>query len=338
MINISNYQNTDPLDYYRGAKDLPSLVLGMFFGLMIVMAVYNLFIYFSLKDKTYLLYVGTTVFSILTSLATNGIGDQFLWPNYIDLDSWIYLVFAGISMFFSSRFASVFLKLKENHKSLDKLMWGIAFLSLLLSVLSCFLTVEQVTPFGRWLVLLSFPSYIFVAIYSYNKGLKIAKFYIIAWAPYVLGLVITTMVGADWLTPNLLTLFSMEIGGALEIVLLSLALAYRIKEIQEENASISIQLQEYISKVIILEEKIQSKNTPEKKILEKKVEKIALAHQLTERETDVFMCLAKGLNNQKIADELFVSINTVKFHTRNIYQKLDIKKRNEINTRILFNQ
>ena len=264
FINIANNQNIDVLEYYRSNKDLPSLVLGMFFGLMIVMAIYNLLIYISLKDKAYLLYVGSTVFAVLTAIATNGIGDQFLWPNYNGLDSWIYLVFAGISMFYSSRFASVFLKLKENHKQLDTLMWIIAFLSLLLTVLSIFLTVEQVTPFGRWLVLLSFPSYIFVAIYAYKKGQKIAKYYIIAWIPYVLGLIVTTMFGAGWLKPSLLTVFSMEIGGALEIVLLSFALAYRIKVLRLELAAKELEKQQFKTKLleeqkIILEKQVQER-------------------------------------------------------------------------------
>lgn len=264
FVNISSYQSTDVLDYYRATKDLPSLILGMFFGLMIVMAIYNLLIYFSLKDKAYLLYVGTTVFSILTAVSTNNLGEQFLWINHKGLDSWIYLVFAGISMFFSSRFASVFLKLKENHKRLDSLMWIIAFLSLLLSILSIFLTVKQVTPFGRWLVLLSFPSYIFVAIYAYKNGLKIAKFYIIAWIPYVLGLVVTTMFGAGWLNSNLLTVFSMEIGGALEIVLLSFALAYRIKGMRIELAEKELEKEQFKTKLledqkIVLAKKVQER-------------------------------------------------------------------------------
>ena len=286
LINFSNFQNTDVLDYYRGTKDLPSLVLGMFFGLMIVMAIYNLLIYFSLKDKAYLLYVGTTVFSILTALASNGIGDQFLWPNHVGLDYWIYLVFAGISMFFSSRFASVFLKLKENHKRLDTLMWVIALLSLLLSILSIFLTVEQITPFGRWLVLLSFPSYIFVAAYAYKKGLKIAKFYIIAWIPYVLGLVVTTMFGAGWLTSNLITIFSMEIGGALEIVLLSFALAYRIKAMRIELAEKELEKEQFKTKLledqkIILEQQVK-KRTKELSIANETKDKFfaIIAHDL----------------------------------------------------------
>ena len=63
-INVIASQNAETLNNSRGVTDLPSLLLGMFFGLMIVMAIYNLFLYFSLKDKAYILYVGTTVFSI----------------------------------------------------------------------------------------------------------------------------------------------------------------------------------------------------------------------------------------------------------------------------------
>ena len=339
LLNFNSFavQNTQALNNLSVNTDLRSLLLGIFFGFMIVMAIYNLLLYFSLRDRAYLLYVGTTTFTIFTTLAINNISGQYFWPNYPDLDGIIYISFAGISMFFSSRFAAEFLKLKENHQLLDKFMWGIAYLSLLLTFFSAFLTIEQITPFGRWLVLTSFPSYIFVAIVAYKNGFTLAKFYIIAWIPYVLGLVVRTMHGAGWVPTNQLVLASIELGGALETVLLSLALAYRIKRMQEENNLINIQLQKYISQVITLEEKIESINTSEENTLEKRIESIALKHELTERETDVFLHLAKGYNNQKIANELFVSINTVKFHTRNIYEKLDVKKRNEINTRILFN-
>ena len=337
FINVLS-QSTTVINEINGKFDLDSLLTGVFFGLMIVMALYNLMLYFSLHDKAYLYYVGTTFFSILTTISTNRIGDQFLWPNSPGTDAYIYITFAGISMFFSSRFAAIFLKLKEKHKRLDNFMWVIAYLSLLLTVLSLFLTIEQITPFGRWLVLLSFPSYIIVAIIAYRNGYKLAKFYIIAWIPYVLGLVVRTIHGAGWIPSNQFVLASIELGGALETVLLSLALAYRIKKMQEENSLINAQLKEYISQVVILEEKMQSVTTSEENVLERKIENIAIEHQLTERETDVFLYLAKGFNNQQIANELFVSINTIKFHTRNIYEKLDIKKRNEINSRILFNK
>ena len=306
------YQEIEPINALSNSYDLKSLLIGLFFGFMLVMTIYNLLLYFSLKDKTYLLYVGVVVFNILTTLATNGISGQYFWPNQPDLDGIIYISFAGLSMFFSSRFAADFLELKRNHKTLNKFMWVIACFSLLLTLLSFFLTIEQITPFGRWLVLLSFPSYIFVAIIAFKKGFKPAKFYLIAWIPYVIGLSTRVMHGAGWLPDNLLIKSSLELGGALEIVLLSFALADRIKRIQEENIQIRTQLKDYISQVLSLEEQIEFSNTDNGSLPEQKIQKISKNHNLTERETDVLIYLTKGLNNKQIAAELFISLNTLK--------------------------
>lgn len=45
---------------------------------------------------------------------------------------------------------------------------------------------------------------------------------------------------------------------------------------------------------------------------------------LSEREKDVIICLVQGLSNKEIADKLFISINTVTTHRRNIARKLQI--------------
>lgn len=344
MISSYNYlslkmisqQDIDALNKVSDIIDSRSLLLGIFFGFMLVMAIYNLFLYFSLKDKAYIFYVGTVIFNILTTLATNNISGQYFWPNQPDLDGIIYVSFAGLSMFCSSRFASEFLQLKEHHKLLDKFMWVIAYLSLLLTILSLFLTIEQITPFGRWLVLLSFPSYIFVGIVAFRKGFRPAMFYLIAWIPYVLGLVTRVMHGAGWLPGNALVMSSLELGGALEIVLLSFALADRIKNLQKENSQIRTQLKAYISQVINLEQKIQITSNSDPDSPENKIEKLAEKHHLTERETDILLQISLGLNNKQVADKLFISVNTVKYHIRNIYEKLDVKKRTEITSKILF--
>lgn len=53
------------------------------------------------------------------------------------------------------------------------------------------------------------------------------------------------------------------------------------------------------------------------------------AQQLTGREMDVLACLTQGLNNNEIADQLVVSLGTVKFHVSNIFQKLGVDSRVE---------
>jgi len=53
----------------------------------------------------------------------------------------------------------------------------------------------------------------------------------------------------------------------------------------------------------------------------------ALIEPLTDREIEVLQCLAEGLSNAEIAQRLFISLPTVKSHTRNIYGKLDVHDR-----------
>ena len=52
-------------------------------------------------------------------------------------------------------------------------------------------------------------------------------------------------------------------------------------------------------------------------------------NQLTDRERDVLKCMVDGLNNQEIADQLVISLGTVKFHISNIFQKLGVDSRVE---------
>jgi DNA-binding NarL/FixJ family response regulator len=52
-------------------------------------------------------------------------------------------------------------------------------------------------------------------------------------------------------------------------------------------------------------------------------------NQLTEREHQILLLIARGWNNIQIADTLNLSVRTIKFHTGNIYSKLGVKSRSE---------
>lgn len=52
-------------------------------------------------------------------------------------------------------------------------------------------------------------------------------------------------------------------------------------------------------------------------------------HDLSDRERDVLALLVKGMNNNEIAETLYISLGTVKFHVRNIFMKLGVENRVE---------
>ena len=58
-------------------------------------------------------------------------------------------------------------------------------------------------------------------------------------------------------------------------------------------------------------------------------EKVLAKSGISKREWEVLALIAEGLSNQQIADRLFVSLNTVKTHSSNLFFKLEVKRRTE---------
>jgi LuxR family maltose regulon positive regulatory protein len=56
---------------------------------------------------------------------------------------------------------------------------------------------------------------------------------------------------------------------------------------------------------------------------------LSLVEPLSNRELAVLQLLAAGLSNREIAEELYLSINTVKTHTKSIYGKLNVRSRTQ---------
>jgi len=65
--------------------------------------------------------------------------------------------------------------------------------------------------------------------------------------------------------------------------------------------------------------------TPDFKLNDGELQRLGIS----KREYEVLELMAQGLSNQEIADKLFVSLNTIKTHSSNLFMKLDARRRTQ---------
>src|SRR5882757_2356462 len=78
-------------------------------------------------------------------------------------------------------------------------------------------------------------------------------------------------------------------------------------------------------KTIVVEKEVMVTRQPAGAINEKEIMRLGLSA----RELEVLQLMAEGLSNQEIAGRLFLSLNTIKTHSSNIFEKLDVRRRTQ---------
>ena len=207
---------------------------GIYYGIIIVMIFYNLFIFFSLRDRAYLYYVLTIASIALFQLAFNGLGFEYLWGNFYSFNDFAIPFFIASLALTSLIFGRQFLHSKELLPKTDKIaLFYIGFVSIEL-ICTLFvpykIMVKVTTITGVVGTLMLF----YMGIMSYRKGYKTAMYFLVAWSLFLLGVLFTIFRGFGILSTNFITTYSIQIGSALEVILLSLGLADRINSLQNE--------------------------------------------------------------------------------------------------------
>lgn len=95
---------------------------------------------------------------------------------------------------------------------------------------------------------------------------------------------------------------------------------YNIEEWLQLHANVEDDI--FVPAISHLEQKVEQQSVPSLPV--ETLSAFPSADTLSEREKEVIVCLAQGMANKEIADRLFISVNTVTTHRRNIARKLDI--------------
>ncbi len=211
------------------------LVFGLYLGIILVMAIYNLFIYISVRDRSYLYYVSYIVFVGLTQVVLQGYGFKYLWPNSVWMVLQSTFLVPVLNGWTAILFVKNFLNTKENYKRGDTILNVIFFfytVCLILSLLEEFYWAQnlvQVTAMvGSVLT-------IHIAYAIGKRGYRPAIYFLIAWSIFLISIVVFVLRNFNILPYNNLTYYALQIGSATEVTLLSFALADKINIYRKEK-------------------------------------------------------------------------------------------------------
>jgi hypothetical protein len=277
---------------------------------MFVLVFYNLFIYFTVKDTSYLYYIIYIFFITLTQAALNGYSFKFIFPNSPYLSNVSLILFNSIAGIATIRFIQTFLKTKDHLPKLNKGYYFLGFLYLLdiVSVLVGFKQFSyKIMDLGG--LLISFFS-LFIAIKLILKGNRSARFFLLAWSFFLIGVILFVLKNSGVLPSNSFTNYTMTIGIALEGILLSFALANKINIIQAEKEEL------VMNQNIILEQKVDERTTELNKTLKNLKE---AQSQLVDAEK----MSSLGLLTAGIAHEINNPINFVSSNITPLKQDID---------------
>ncbi|NQZ07738.1 MAG: response regulator [Algicola sp.] len=239
VVRLRNSPLQIPLSIYSPTtfteqSNATNLGFGVFYGIMLVMVLYNLFIYLSVRDRSYLYYVLYIVSFSLFALALNGLAFQYLWPNSPWWANRSVQILISIAAFWGLVFTQHFLDLKNRSPKLNRCFDAVEVLSLLLALLVLVIPPSIGIQLAITLMLAIDLLVLGTGIQSIRRGYRPAIFFIMAWAGFMVGIALKVLLTAGVLASSFITDYSLQIGSAFEVILLSLALADRIKLLQEE--------------------------------------------------------------------------------------------------------
>lgn len=201
---------------------------GVFYGVMLVMAMYNLLIYISVRDSNYLYYVAYVISFSLSIASIQGLGYQYLWPHNIAFQDKCVAVWVSCALIFAGVFTSGFLEIKHSHPWLHRAIVAticVAVLNLLVLPFVPYFTVIKLllglTGFGAALFILA-------GVWVWNRGIINAHFYLVAWLAMFAGVLALIASKMGWVPRTALTEYFGQLGMLLDVILLSFGLADRV--------------------------------------------------------------------------------------------------------------
>ncbi|MGZ5491865.1 MAG: 7TMR-DISM family protein, partial [Nitrososphaeraceae archaeon] len=195
------------------------ILSGVYFGIMLVMILYNLFIYFSVRDKSYLYYVVYIIFTLFTQFSLQGYPFQYFWPNYPIIAAYSLFIFPALVGVAGIVFMKAFLDVKRHNLLLHRISY-VLYIPYIVSIGCLFIQNFKISQMIMEINAMVVSVYMLITpIVILKKGYQPAKFFLVAWSVFLIGVCIYILKDLEILPFNNFTRYTMQIGSAIETIL-----------------------------------------------------------------------------------------------------------------------
>ncbi len=212
--------------------------IGLYYGILLALFFYNLVLWLRLRDPSYFWYLLHISAFGLVLFTLNGLGFEYLWPRspwLADKAVPLSICLAQIGM---QQFARQFLELKLRWRLGDRVGLAMIAFFVVLGVASLWLPYRIATPLASAAVFVSIAWIAVESVVVTLRGYKPARIFLVAWAMFLIGTGMFAALAFGLLPKNFLTEYGVQIGSAMEMLLLSIALSYRYSALRLENERI----------------------------------------------------------------------------------------------------
>jgi signal transduction histidine kinase len=342
ITKISVIDESQLLDNYA----LKDIIFGIYTGIMLIMFVYNLFLFLIVRDRSYIFYVFYILFTWLAQISIQGYGLRYIWETNSFFDEYSVVLYSLLGLVFACLFTVAFLNTKIFSPIAHKLFNIYAVLVIVdivilftLGTFTAFIIMQLLTLAG--VAIAMYASYF---VY-FKKHFKPAGFYLIAWSILLVGAVLFILKDYGILPYNTFTSYLLQISSAIEVTLLSFALADKINYFKKENETAqaqalnaSLENQKLIKEQNVMLEKKVKERTEELESANETLSKTLNHLKSTQSQlVDAEKMAALGQLTAGIAHEINNPINFVTSNVKPLQLDIDdlkdiIKKYEEIDT------
>ncbi|MED5387622.1 MAG: 7TM diverse intracellular signaling domain-containing protein [Pseudomonadota bacterium] len=213
-----------------------TIIQGIFFGGMLVMILYNLSLFFSIREKVYLLYVCWSAVVTLFLAVLHGYAHRYLWPHSPLISQYIIHYLLPLIVLLPPLFTLHFLSLREKAPRLAAWLRGLVVIGTLLFLAAPFTSRNFLIPISVSAILVMDFSILLIGLIRARAGDPDARIFTVAWACFLTGVAAMALNKYGVLPRTSLTENLVQTGVFLEVILLSLALARRISRLKEAHS------------------------------------------------------------------------------------------------------